>query len=152
MPLPQRLRDNLKQALREGDKTRVSIIRLLLAEISNAEIAQGTSTDDAKVLSIIAREVKRHRESIEAFSRGNRQDLVLKEEAELAILLEYLPQQMSPEEIITAAQQVIEQVEARGLADKDKVMSKLMPQLKGKAEGKEVSTIVSQLLAGSSGS
>jgi hypothetical protein len=138
MSLQQRLRDDLKQALK-------------LAEIGNAEIAQGVPLDDPKVLGIIAQEVKQHRESIDAFSKGGRQDLISKEEAELAILLEYLPKQMSREEIVAAAHQAIEEVGAWGCGDKGKVMSKLMTQLKGKAEGKEVSTIVSELLANSSG-
>ncbi len=120
---------------------------MLLAGIANAEIARGTPLDDAGVLGIIAKESKRHRESIDAFSKGNRQDLVAKEETELSILLEYLPKQMSPQEIAVAARQVIEEVGARGPSDKGKVMSRLMAQLKGKAEGKEVSSIVAELLA-----
>jgi uncharacterized protein YqeY len=149
--LQQRLRSDLKQALRSGDRVRVSIIRLVIAGISNAEIAQGAPLDDSAVLGIIAKEAKRHRESIDAFTKGNRQDLVSKEEAELGILLEYLPKPMSTEEIAATARQVIAEVGAKGPTDKGKVMSKLMPQLKGKAEGQEVNSIVSELLASLSG-
>lgn len=147
MALLQRLREDLKQALRKGEKERVSVLRLMLASINNAEIAKGGPLDDASILGVIAKQAKQHRESIEAFSKGNRVDLVAKEEEQLAILQEYLPKPMSPEEITTAARQVIEEVEARGPGDKGKVMSKLMSQLKGKAEGSEVSAIVSELLA-----
>ena len=106
------------------------------------------SRDDAGVTDVLAKEVKQHRESIAEVSKGNRQDLVAKEEAELAIILEYLPKQMSREEIVAAARRVMEQVEARGPGDKGKVMSQLMPQLKGSADGREVSDVVSELLAG----
>jgi hypothetical protein len=147
MALLQRLREDLKQALRKGEKERVSVLRLMLASINNAEIAKGGPLDDASILGVIAKQAKQHRESIEAFSKGNRVDLVAKEEEQLAILQEYLPKPMSPEEITTAARQVIEEVEARGPGDKGEVMSKLMSQLKGKAEGSEVSAIVSELLA-----
>ncbi|HUW46020.1 MAG TPA: GatB/YqeY domain-containing protein, partial [Dehalococcoidia bacterium] len=96
---------------------------------------------------VITKEVKRRRESIEAFKKGNRSDLVAQEEAELAVLMSYLPEQMSRAEIMAAARQVVDAVGAKGPSDKGKVMSQLMPQLKGKADGKEVSEIVSELLA-----
>jgi uncharacterized protein YqeY len=147
------LKDSIQEALRVGLKRRqrveVATLRLLLSEIKNAEIAQQKPADDNKVLDVIAKEVKRRRESIEAFKLGNRSDLVAQEEAELAVLMSYLPKQMSREEIITAARQVVNAVGAKGPSDKGKVMSQLMPQLKGKADGKEVSEIVSELLAAS---
>ena len=148
MSLEQRLRDELKQALKAGDKTRLSTIRLMLTGIRNAEIARGASLDDSGILDVISKGAKQRRESIDAFRKGNRPDLVAREEAELAILLEYLPQQMSREEIIASARQTIAEMGAKGPGDRGKVMSKLMAQLKGKAEGKEVSAVVSELLAG----
>ena len=99
------------------------------------------------MLDVITREVKRRRESIEAFKQGNRSDLVAQEEAELDVLMNYLPEQISRAEIIAVAQKVVDAVGAKGPSDKGKVMSQLMPQLKGKADGKEVSDIVSELLA-----
>jgi len=149
MTLQERLTDDLKQAMKGGDITRRSLIRLLMAGVKNAEIDKGAPLDDSGVVEVISREVKRHRESIAEFGRGSRQDLVAKEEAELAILFEYLPKQMSREEIAEAARKIIEQVGAGGPGDKGKVMSQLMPQLKGQAEGREVSDVVSELLAGS---
>jgi uncharacterized protein YqeY len=133
--------------MKEGDKVRVSTIRLVLADINNAEIAKGIPLEDSDILSVVAKQVKQHRESIDAFSKGNRPDLVTKEESELATLLQYLPKQMSREEIITTARQVIEEIGARGPGDKGKVMSKLMVQLKGKADGREVNEVISELLA-----
>jgi uncharacterized protein YqeY len=147
MMLKDKIKEALKAALKRQQRTEVSTLRLLLSEIGYAEIAQQKPADDGKVLDVIAREVKRRRESIEAFRKGNRGDLAAKEEAELAILVSYLPKQMSRDEIIAAARQAINMVEARGPSDKGSVMGQLMPQLKGKADGREISEIVSELLA-----
>ncbi|MFP3899112.1 MAG: GatB/YqeY domain-containing protein [Dehalococcoidia bacterium] len=147
MALKDTIQEALKEALKRQQRTQVSTLRLLLSEIKNAEIAQQKPANDNKVLEVIAREAKHRRESIEAFKLGNRGDLVAQEEAELAILMSYLPQQMSRAEITAAAQEVIDAVAARGPNDKGRVMSQLMPQLKGRADGKEVSEIVAELLA-----
>ena len=149
MSLQQRLTADLKQAMKQGDDSRRSLIRLVLAGVKNAEIDKGAALDDSEVIDVISRQAKRHRESIAEFGKGNRQDLVAQEEAELAIILEYLPQQMSREEIVEAARSAIEQVGARGLGDKGKVMSQLMPQLKNRAQGREINEVVSELLVGS---
>ena len=145
--LRDKIQEALKGALKRQQGVEVSTLRLLLSEIKYAEIAQQKPADDSKVLDAIAKEAKRRRESIEAFKKGNRGDLVAQEEAELAVLMSYLPKQMSREEVIAAARQVMDAVGARGPSDKGKVMGQLMPQLKGKADGKEVSEIVSELLA-----
>ena len=144
--LKQKLTDDLKQAMRSGDKTRRSVIRLVMAAIGNAEIARRGALDNADILGVIAKEARQHQESIEAFKQGNRQDLVAKEEAELAILQEYLPQQMTREEIVEAARRVIEELGAQGPGDKGKVMPKLIAQLKGKADGREINAVVTELL------
>ena len=147
MALKDNIRGALKDALKRQETARVSTLRLLLSEIKNVEIAQQKPVDDSKVLDIVTKEVKRHRESIEAFRLGHRSDLVAKEEAELGILMDYLPAQASRDEIIVMAKQVIDAVGAKEPKDKGRVMSQLMPQLKGKADGKEVSDVVSELLA-----
>jgi uncharacterized protein YqeY len=147
MTLQERLRDDLNQAMKRGDKSRRLVLRLALAGVQNAEIAQGSPLDDSGVLGIIAKEVRQHRESIEAFTQGNRPDLVSQEETELAVLLEYLPQQMSREEITRVARQVIEEVGARGVKDKGKVVPKLVAQLKGRADGRDINAVASELLA-----
>lgn len=149
MALKDSIRQALNGALKRQQRIEVSTLRMLLSEIKNAEIAQQGPADDNKVLEVVAREARRRRESIEAFKLGNRTDLVAQEEAELAVLMTYLPEQLSREEIVTAARQVVAAVGARGPSDKGRVMSQLMPQLKGKADGKEVSEIVSELLAAS---
>jgi uncharacterized protein YqeY len=147
MALKDRIQEALKGALKQQKRVEVSTLRLLLSEIKYAEIAQQKPADDSKVLDVIGKEVKRRRESIEAFKKGNRGDLVAQEEAELAVLMSYLPKQMSREEVIAAAQRVVDAIGAKGPGDKGKVMAQLMPQLKGKADGKEISEIVSELLA-----
>ena len=145
--LRQKLSDDLKQAMRDGDKVRRSVIRLVIAAIRNAEIArQTTLDDDTDILGIIAKEVRQRRESIEAFKQGERQDLVAQEEAELTILNEYLPRQMTREEIVVAARQVIEGIGAQGPGDKGKVMPQLIAQLKGRADGREINAVVTELL------
>ena len=144
--LKQRLTDDLKQAMRGGDKVRVSVIRLVMAAIKNAEIKRRGDLDDADILGIIAKEVRQHKESIDAFNQGNRDDLVAQEEAETAILQQYLPQQITREEIIAEASRVIAEVGAQGPRDKGKVMPKLIAQLKGKADGREINAVVTELL------
>ena len=144
--IKQKLTDDLKQAIRDRDKLKSSAIRLLMAAIKNAEIAKQGALDEADILGIIAKDIKKHKESIEAFKQGDRQDLVAQEEAELAILKEYLPEQISRDEIIAAARKVIDEVGAQGPGDKGKVMGKLMPQLKGRADGREINAVVTELL------
>ena len=144
--LRQKLSDDLKQAMKGGNKVRRSVIRLVIAAIRNAEIAKQADLDDTDILGIIAKEVRQRRESIEAFKQGNRQDLVAQEEDEMTILNEYLPQQMTREEIIVAARQVIEGIGAQGPGDKGKVMPKLIAQLKGRADGREINAVVTELL------
>ncbi|MFC1944695.1 GatB/YqeY domain-containing protein [Chloroflexota bacterium] len=148
MALKEKLADDLKEAMRRGDRVRQSALRLLVAGVKNAEIAKGGPLDDAGSIEVIAREVRQHRESIAEFQKGNRPDLVARDEATLAVLLEYLPQQVSREEIVSAARKAIEEVGARGPGDKGKVMSELMPQLKGKADGREANAVVTELLCG----
>ena len=148
MTLQDKLMDDLKDAMRKGDKVRQSVIRMVRAGVKNAEIAKQAPLDDADVLAVIAKDVKQHKESIAEFTKGNRPDLVSKEEAELAILLSYLPQQMSRDEILAAARKVIEEVGARGVGDKGKVMPKLIAQLKGKADGRDINAAVTELLSG----
>lgn len=144
--IKQKLNDDLKHAIKDRDKLKCSTIRLLLAAIQNAEIAKRAPLEEAELLGIIAKEVRQRKESIDAFKQGNRQDLVAREEAEMSILLEYMPEQISREEIVAAARQVIGEVGAQGLQDKGKVMSQLIPRLKGKADGREINAVVTELL------
>jgi hypothetical protein len=148
MGMEEQIKSDLEQALRKQDKIRCSTLRMLLSSIHNAEIDnQRKALDDPGVIEMVAKEAKKRRESIEAFEKGNRPDLVAQEKAELDILSSYLPQQMSRNEIIAAAKKIIADIGSKGPGDKGKVMKQLIPQTKGKADGKEVSDIVTELLS-----
>ena len=144
--LKQQLREDLKQAMKSGDTGKRSALRLLMAAINNAEIARRGALTDGDILGIIAKEVKQRQESIEAFKQGNRQDLVDQEDAELTILKEYLPQQMTRDEITDEARRIIEEVGAQEPRDKGKVMPRLVAELKGRADGREINEVVTELL------
>ncbi len=144
--LKKRLSDDLKQAMKAGETVRRDTIRMLISSVNNAEIAKQSALTDADILGVVSKEVKRHQESIDAFKKGNRADLVAKEEAEMAVLQGYMPKQMTRDEIVLAAREVIAAVGAKGPGDKGKVMQQLMPGLKGKADGKEINDVVTELL------
>lgn len=144
--LRRSLNDDLKQAMKSGDTVRRNTLRLLISSLNNAEIAKQAALDRGDILGVIAREVKRHQESIDAFKQGNRPDLVDKETAEMAILQGYLPRQMTRDEVVAAAREAIGAVGAQGPGDKGKVMKELMPKLKGMADGKEINEVVTELL------
>ena len=144
--LKQKLADDLKQAMREGDKVKRSAIRLAIAAIKNTEIARQTALEDGDILGVIAKEIRQRKESIEAFKQGGRQELVAQEEAEMAVLEQYLPQQMSRDEIIAEARRVIDEVGAESIRDKGKVMPQLIARLKGRADGREINEVVTELL------
>lgn len=144
--LQQKLTDDLKQAMKGGDTVKRSVIRLVMAAIKNAEIAKQKALEDTDILGIIAKEVRQRKESIEAFKEGDRPELAANEEAEMAILKAYMPAQMSRDEIVAEARKVIEEVGAGGLGDKGKVMPQLIAKLKGKADGREINEVVTELL------
>ena len=176
--LKEKLNNDLKQALRDGDKVKLGTIRMVISAAKNAEsskkaklvtaaakkagitdmnkleisaaeiaeIAKQAELNDADMLAVLAKEITQRHESIEAYKTGNRPDLVTAEEAELAVLLTYAPKQASREEIAAAAKRVIAEVGAHGPGDKGKVMPKVIAELKGKADGKEINTVVTELL------
>jgi uncharacterized protein YqeY len=146
-PLQQKLTDDLKQAMKAGDTVKRSVIRLVMAAVKNAEIAKQKALEDADILGVIAKEIRQRKESIEAFKEGNRPELAANEEAEMAILEAYMPAQMSRDEIVDAAHQVIKEVGAESIRDKGKVMPQLIAKLKGKADGREINEVVTELLS-----
>ena len=148
MGLAERLEEDLREAMRRGDVVRRSVIRMTRNALQNAAIARGAPLDEEALMEILAREVRVRRESIAEFRKGNRADLVEKEEAELAVLMGYLPQQLSREEIAVVAREIIQETGARGPADRGKVMGRLMPRLRGRADGRDVNQVVTELLQG----
>jgi uncharacterized protein YqeY len=144
----EKFQEDLKEALRKGDTTRRDTIRLILSALNYSQIAKGAPLEEGDILAVLQKEATRRRESIEAFSKGNRPDLVAREKAELQVIIGYLPPGLTREEIAQAARQAIADSGAKGPRDMGKVMGRLMSQLKGRAEGQEVNAIVQELLSG----
>jgi uncharacterized protein YqeY len=151
MSLKDRFDADLKDAMRARDQLRCDTIRSVKAAVINLEVAQTDPVADAAVEEIVTRLVRQHRESIEIYAKADRADLVGKEEAELEILLGYLPEQMSAEAIKELVQRLAAETGVTGPGDKGKLMGVLMPQVKGKAEGKLVNQVVMELLEGLAG-
>ena len=149
MSLKAQLTSDLKDAMRQHDERRRDVLRFTLAALQNAEIAAREELDEPAAMAVLAQEAKQRRDSIEEFRKADRQDLVTKEEAELAVLKPYLPEQLSREEITQAAREAIQEAGASGPQEMGKVMAVLMPQLRGRADGRQVSEVVQELLAGS---
>jgi uncharacterized protein YqeY len=148
MYLKEKLSTDCKQALKDGEKLKVSTLRLILSEIRNAEIAKRGDLDDDELLSVVSREARKRKESIEEFAKGGRQDLVDKEKYELEVIESYMPEQLSEEEVRRLIEMTIQEVGAASASDVGKVMGRLMPLLKGKADGKKVNQIVREMLQG----
>lgn len=147
MSLKDRLSDEMKEAMRSQDKIRLSTIRMLLSAVKNKEIDLREKLTDAEVIETIISQVKQRKDSIEQFSKADRHDLVEKEEAELKILQEFLPRQLTSEEIESVINQAVTESGASGLKDLGKVMKLLMPKVTGKADGKLISDKVRERLS-----
>jgi uncharacterized protein len=145
--LLNRITEDMKQAMKAGDAVKRDTLRMLLSSLKNAANAKLAPLDEAEAVTVVAKSVKQHLESIDAFKKGNRADLVAKEEAEMAILQAYMPRQMGKDEITAVVKEAIAAVGAKGPGDKGKVMQQVMPKLKGKAEGKDINDVVTQLLS-----
>lgn len=144
--MKETLTADYKQAMKDRDKIRVSTIRLVLAGVKNDEIAKRGDLTEEEMLTVLAREARKRKESIEEFGKGGRQDLVEKEEKELSIIEAYLPEQLSEDEVSQMIDQAIQEAGATSAGDLGKVMGKLMPRLKGKADGKKVNQLVRERL------
>ena len=147
MTLKEQLDDAMKAAMKARDNLRLSAVRMVRAAIKNREIDNRTELDDQAVVDVIATLVKQRRESIRMYREGNRLELAEKEELEMAVLLEFLPTQLSPEEIESLIRQKILDLEASGAKDMGRVMKAVAPLTAGKADGKFVSDVVRRLLA-----
>lgn len=148
MSLKERLTEDMKQAMKDKEtgKLRLSVIRMVRANIKNVEIDSKQELSDDEVLDVVSKEVKMRRDSMEEFKKGNRLDLVENLELEIEVLMKYLPEQLSEAEVRTLVEQAV--VEAKAVSPKDmgKVMAVLMPKVKGRADGKLVNTIVREML------
>lgn len=164
MSIKGKLQQDLKSSLRNKEETTVSVLRMALAALHNKEIEKkeklrraGGKTEedvqkegelsDEEINEIIFSEIKKRKEAIEQFERGNRQDLVDKEKKELEILKKYIPEQLSEEELREIVRGAIEEAGAESMKDIGKVMTKVMPKVRGRADGSSVSNIVKELLS-----
>ena len=146
MTIRERLEDDIRSAMRSRNQERLDALRFIKSQIQLTEKNQLKELDEPGVIEVIARQAKERRESIQMFQEGKRADLVAKESAALAIVEEYLPPQMDREELTRLVEATIQQVGATTARDKGKVMGRLMPQVRGKADGALVNAVVTEIL------
>lgn len=148
MSTQDRLLEDMKAAMKAGEtgKLRLSVIRMVRAALKNAEIDRRHALAEDEVLEILAKEIKQRRDAIIEFAKGARQDLIQLYEAEIAVLTEYLPQQMSADEIRKLVSEAIAKTGAAGPKDMGKVMGALVPQTRGRADGRLVNQLVKEML------
>lgn len=145
--LEAQLREDLKDAMRAGDSRRKSALRMVLTAVQFADVETSEPLSDEDIQVLIRKEVKQREEAVEMMREAGRDDLVAEEVAELEILREYLPSQMSEDEIRALAQEVIEDLGATSVRDTGRVMGTIMPQVRGRADGSTVNQIVRELLS-----
>jgi uncharacterized protein YqeY len=146
MTLQEQLMQDMKAAMKQKAQIRLATIRQIRSTIKNREIELGEELNDEGVMKVISTLVNQHKDSIEQFSKGGRQELVEKEEAELVVLRSYLPQQMSEEDVIALVKEAIETVGATSMKDIGKVMKYIMPKTQGRADGKMINQLVKSQL------
>lgn len=142
MGLREQIPENLKSALRQKRSLELNVLRMLQASIKNKEIDNRGELNDEQIVQVISSEIKKRREAEQEYIKVNREDAAELERMEIDILMKYMPEQLSEEEIITKSLEVISEVGAHGLKDMGTVMKSVMSQLKGKADGKLVNRIV----------
>ena len=152
MTLKERLEEDIRNAMRSRDQERLESLRFLKSKIQLTEKNQLKELDEPGVVEVLSKQAKERRESIQMFQAGNRPDLVAKETAALAVVEEYLPPQMGDEELSKIIAEAIQQVGATSERDKGQVMGKVMPQVKGRADGAQVNTLLTELLKKAGGS
>lgn len=146
MTLKEKLLLDMRTAMKQRDSFRKSVLTMVRAAVLQIEKDKRTELDDRGVIEVIAKEVKSRKEALKMFKQGGRQDLVDKNEKEIEILSEYLPPQLSEDEIRAAIKKAIERTGAESMKDMGKVMSAVMPDLKGRADGGTVNRLVKELL------
>lgn len=144
--LAGRFDEELKTAMKAGDKVCLSVVRMVKAALKNAEIAGGRPLADAEIIDLLMTLCKQRRESIVQFEKGGRNDLADQEGQELQVLLSFLPEQMSVEEVEEKVREAIRETSATGPRDMGNVMKAVKPMVAGRAEGKLVSEVVKRLL------
>lgn len=147
MTLRERLHDDTIAAMRSGEALRRDVLRMVQNAVYNVEKSKRITLTDDDLLAVLVRETKTRRESVEAFRGGGREDLATKEEAEIAILAEYLPQPLTEDELRVLVEQGVAETGAASARDMGRVMGWLSPRIRGRADGKVASGLVAQALA-----
>ncbi|PFA88692.1 GatB/YqeY domain-containing protein [Bacillus thuringiensis] len=147
MSLLGRLNDDMKQAMKNKQKEKLTVIRMVKAALQNEGIKLQHTLTEEEEITVLAREVKQYKDSLLEFKKAGREDLVNKLQSEIQILSAYLPEQLTEEELVDVIKQVISEVGATSKADMGKVMTAVMPKVKGKTDGSHVNKLVIQLLA-----
>ncbi|WP_338750201.1 GatB/YqeY domain-containing protein [Bacillus sp. FJAT-52991] len=142
MSLLERLNNDMKQAMKNKEKDKLTVIRMLKAALQNEGIKAGKELTEDDELTVLSREVKQRKDSLHEFEKAGREDLVSKIQTELTYVNIYMPKQLSEEELEAIVQETIAEVNASSKADMGKVMSALMPKVKGKADGGIVNKLV----------
>ena len=146
MTLRDKLEDDIQESMRSRDQARLDALRFLKAAVQAAEKNDGKALDDQLMTDVVSTQVNDRRESIRLFQQGGRTDLATKESPGLKALQDYLPPQLSPEELEKLIRDLVSEVGATSIKDKGKLMGRLMPQVKGKADGTVVNELVTQIL------
>ena len=146
MSIEERLKNDLYQAMREKDKTKVMVVRSIISAIGYRVIDKREPLTDSEVMDVISKQVKQRKESIEIYGKANRNDLMEKESAELEILQIYTPSQLSIAELDKLIGRTIDESGASGMNDKGKIMGLIMPQVKGRADGSVINDLVTKIL------
>ncbi|EJO5347203.1 GatB/YqeY domain-containing protein [Clostridium botulinum] len=147
MSLKKTLQEHWKQALKAKEKEKASTISMVKAAILLAEKNSGKTLEDSEIIDILSKEIKQRREALEDFKKGNRQDLIDKTNFEIQVLLRYLPQQLTEEEITEIIKKAVNETSANSMKDMKNVMSIVIPKTKGRADGKLVSEKVKNILS-----
>jgi uncharacterized protein YqeY len=146
MSLKERLQEDWKAAMKNRDSFRTSVITMAKAAVLQHEKIDGSELNDDQIIAVLSKEVKQRRDAITEYEKGNRQDLVNQANDEIKILLEYLPQQLTENEIRDIVKNAVTEVGAVSIKDMGKIMAAIMPKVKGRADGKLVNQIIKQLL------
>jgi uncharacterized protein YqeY len=146
MSISERIAEDLKQAQKQRDQTRLSTLRMLKSELKYKEIEKGGPLTEEEEIGVLSSSAKKRMDSITQFKNGNRSDLVTKEESELKVVQSYLPEQLSESDLRQIIDQAVSEVGALGKSDLGKVMKVLMPKVKGRADGKLVNQLVTNRL------
>jgi len=148
MSIPERLDKDLKEALKYGETLKLNVIRMIKTMLKNAEVAKMDRLSEEETLDVLVSASKMRKDAIEEYRKGNREDLARKEEEELKLIEDYLPPKLSPDELNKLITETLEKTGASGLKDLGRVMAILIPQVRGRADGKLVNQLVRERLVG----